>query len=82
MDGPGVWHRRHAALPFPRALAAAAGVCSANPCRLAGLTAAGFGSIREGAPADPALLRIEGAPGAWRVAVEATIAGGRVVHRR
>jgi N-acetylglucosamine-6-phosphate deacetylase len=82
VDGPGVWYRRHPALPFPRALAAAARACSANPCRLAGLAAAGFGSIREGAPADLAVLRIEGAPGAWRIAVEATIVGGRVVHRR
>lgn len=72
----GVWVRRHRALDFEEALGAAAKLCAANACRLTGLAGSGLGAIREGAPADLAVVRIAGEPGRYTLAVERTLVAG------
>ena len=63
----GIYHRRHPALPFIEALAAAVEITSTNPARL--LRESERGALRTGNRADAILASIEGEPGAYRVAV-------------
>lgn len=78
----GIWNRRHEAMDFEDALVAAAKICSTNPSVLTGLSAEGFGSIRDGAQADLCVLDIAGSAGQFEVVVDTTIINGNVVYRR
>ena len=76
----GIWTREHDALPFEDAVAAAAKICSTNPCNLTGLNREGYGTLAAGAPADLAVLSIGGSEGSYSVAVDRTIVGSTIVY--
>lgn len=77
---PGIWTREHDALLFEDAVAAAARICSTNPCNLTGLSREGYGALTAGAPADLVVLSIGGNEGSYSVAVDRTIVGGTTVY--
>jgi N-acetylglucosamine-6-phosphate deacetylase len=78
-DMQGIWNRLHNALEFEQALVTVARILSTNPCTLTGLAKEGYGSIADGAKADLCVLNIIGSPGDFKVSVEMTIVGGKMV---
>jgi len=78
----GIWHRRHPALPLEEALLRTAGMCAANPCRLAGLAEEGFGRVADGMRPDLVVLDVRGEPGSFEVEVDMTLVDGRPVYAR
>lgn len=74
----GIYHRRHPALPFIEALAAAVEITSTNPARL--LRESERGTLRTGNRADAILASIEGEPGAYRVTVHRVWLAGLLVE--
>jgi N-acetylglucosamine-6-phosphate deacetylase len=81
-DSPGIWNRRHAALPLEEAMVRTARMCSTNACRLTGLGEKGFGSIQEGYVADLCIMEIRGKPGSFEVQVHAAIIQGETAYTR
>jgi N-acetylglucosamine-6-phosphate deacetylase len=77
VEMPGVYQRRHPALGFGEALAAASRMCSANPARL--LDLADRGEIAVEKRADLVLVEVRGQPGSYRVDVQATFLSGSAV---
>ncbi|MHC4692318.1 MAG: amidohydrolase family protein [Planctomycetota bacterium] len=81
IDMEGIWNRQHNPLEFEEALVVVAKILSTNPCVLTGLDKKGYGCIADGAKADVCVLDIIGSPGDFRVVVESTIVGGKIVYR-
>ena len=69
-------------MSFEEAVTAAAKMYSTNPCKLIGLDADGYGTIKDGGCGDLCVLDITGAEGDYKVDVAATIVDGKIVYSK